>query len=788
LLAFLVGSLFLPGCGWVGRPAGLFGGKSRGAEEAAVAEMGGPPVDAVLLQGGEWTHAQPDPRLLSDPALPRWRHSSLEPMFALPPTERPNLLVALELPDAPVRTNAAIGLARWGDGRGFDVLVTTVNEPQLRLSLREAAVEALGNLTKPSPVAALRKAIDTYGRFEVARAQTYSPELHVDLLRALSRHVDAADDTRFTEALQAPTMEPRREALAAWARSKTPELPAAVVDLRADPAVQIRAAAITMLLERRHPQAIEFAGKALQDYEPDVRDAAVVGLGRHGGPEARAALDRVMIHEGEVLRASVVAAYEQMGAFDAVLAASNDKAWRVRRAVARSLSRRPDPQAAATLRTFLTDDSGEVRKATVAALDNWSLPAAGPVLLTALAEPTYETRKLACEQLARRWPPAKGLSADLPPDRRREAIAVLEAQWTNEFGPLDRVVLAGASSPYATNVGPIAAPIASGPPPLTPERLDRLQLLVAEAARPDSNVVSLDTFGPDVVDGLERLVVERGAVLPEVVYKQILPPKDGAFAALERLTSSDVNDRRRAADRLAETAATAPLRPLVVARIVELGIKESDAIVWHGLFAALQDDGGPTAVGLALAGLSHPSPEVRRMACEHLGRSPRPQHAALLIRALGDPHVSVMTEALKSLAHTGMLNDPAPVERLLNERDPAVRLAAAVALKRNGLPQGAAALERLAHDADSEIRRRAAVAMGESYDVAFVPTLVELLSDEALGPRKAAVENLVKLVGKDVSVRPGEPTPSLADRAALWRAWYEQTSQAANRGANALPQ
>ena len=41
-----------------------------------------------------------------------------------------------------------------------------------------------------------------------------------------------------------------------------------------------------------------------------------------------------MLHEGEVLRAAAVTALDELGAYDIVLSAANDKAWRVRRSVA----------------------------------------------------------------------------------------------------------------------------------------------------------------------------------------------------------------------------------------------------------------------------------------------------------------------------------------------------------------------------------------------------------------------------------------------------------------------
>jgi HEAT repeat protein len=180
------------------------------------------------------------------------------------------------------------------------------------------------------------------------------------------------------------------------------------------------------------------------------------------------------------------------------------------------------------------------------------------------------------------------------------------------------------------------------------------------------------------------------------------------------------------------------------------------------------------AAELAYAGLSHPSPEVRRLSCEFLGRVPHPNHAPALIAALADPHVSVVIEAVRALGYSGMLRDPAPIEPLLAASDVYLRFAAAETLHRNRLPGGAAAFERLAHDRETDVRRRAAAAMGGSGDPVFIPTLIELL-DDSLGVQQAAVESLIKLVGTDVSLRPGEALPSLADRAAAWKSWHSRS-------------
>jgi HEAT repeat protein len=773
-LRFLCGVLLalVAGCGWLQRPVEFAIAPFREKPEVALAEMSSTPVDAAMLKTGDWVQAQPDGRLLLDPALPRFIHPGLEPLLRQPPAERANLLVALDHPEEPVRLNAAICLARWGDGRALQPCVAIVENVQHRLTTREAAAESLGYLTKPSPAPALGKLLDKFGRYEPSRLMDYSPELHADLLRALSRHVDAAHDTRFQEALRAPGVAARQEALAAWGRSSVPELPPAVVDLRADPNPQIRAAAIVMILTKRHPQALDFAKNSLQDADTEVRTATIAGLGRYGGPDALAMLERIMLSEGEVLRAAAVPALREAGALEKVWNAAGDKAWRVRRAVAEQLAMHPERRTSTLAYKFLADDSGEVRRAVVASLEAWPPQMAGPVLLAALKEPTFETRRLAGEQLARRWPPAAEFAADLPPERREQLAAELEARWSAEFGQVDTAMLVAAAAGSAT-------PLLPGGYSLTPERLDQLQQLIDEASRGAAlNLPALEGFGLEAIDGLERLVLERNVALPDAVYKQFLATRGAEFAALDLLTSQDVNDRRRAADRLEELAKESPPRPLVTARIARLVVAEQDGLVWRGLVAALDADATPAATTVALSALSHESPEVRRMGCELLAKRAAPEHVPVLLAAAQDAHVGTAAAAVKALAVPGMITDPAPLEKLLTSRNTTLRFETARTLHLNGFASGGAALERLAHDIDPEIRRRAAAAMAETGDRAFLPTLVALLNDPTLGVRKTTVDALVALNGTDISVKTGEPLPSLSERIRRWQAWYENQDAA----------
>ncbi len=113
----------LPGCNWLRKPAELLSAPFQEKPELTTAEMGPAAIDAALLAKDDWVLAPPDPRRLQDPAMPNLVNPALEPIFAVQGTARANLLPTLEHPDAPVRANAAIGLARWGDGRALVPLV-----------------------------------------------------------------------------------------------------------------------------------------------------------------------------------------------------------------------------------------------------------------------------------------------------------------------------------------------------------------------------------------------------------------------------------------------------------------------------------------------------------------------------------------------------------------------------------------------------------------------------------------------------------------------------------------
>ena len=736
-------------------------------------------IHAPRRQADDPIHAPAPPEQLgSRPAL-RWRYPDLDDLVAGPRARRPDLRAALGDRDPIVATNAAIGLARLGDASGIRQLAEGARTPKLKLPIRLAAAEALGRIVEPSPVESLQKLIDQYGR-RGDRGQDDSthpiPELHAELIRGLAQHVDPADDPRFLEALRSPAAAVRREALRAWSAGRHGTLPVEAVDLRADPDPRVRAAALACLARRHHPQAQQCLIVALDDCDLQVRFAAVSALGTLGGSEARQALEPLLDDPGELIRAAAVSALAASGAQQAVLEAAGDKSWRVRLEVARTLAHHPQPAAAAVARQLIEDPSSAVRRETIASVAEWPREQAGPILLAALDKAGYATRKKAAEQLAAFWPAAAEFPVDGPAERRAEVLTRLQRRLRDEIGR------AGPEVPAAGAVEPAI-------PSVSPQTIAYVEGLVRALSDPGvpeparrQSIALLKTLGPELVAALEQLAVDRGVGLPEALYRDVLPECAPIFRALDGLASEDVAVRRRAAQELAKLAQHHPMGRLAAARLASLALAETDQLVWQSLLDAIAEDSGEPASRLACAAIRHPSPEVRRRACEHLAAhwAFDRDHTTVLLQALQDENPLVVRAAVRALAAPGRIDDTEPIKRLLLTTDELVRLEAATALCRLGDRSGPAALERLSYSGNDAVRRDVAVAMGDVGDPSFTPSLVRLLDDQH-GICTAALDALPKVVGHDLAETVSPSSASRAEQIKLWKRWYrheQDTAQA----------
>lgn len=791
----LMAGLVSSGCGWLTDWKGS-SGMLPGSDPPQLAEANEeapPPLAsadrAVLARASDaqrrsvWIRAvRPWPDDSGEPSY-RWRNPALEELMARPPKRRPDWHRFLADQDPVVAANAAIALARSGDDSGAERLAETVRTPEVNQPMRCAAAEALAGLKGPSVVPLLRELTGQFGRQTSGSGSSYNAELHAELIRGLTRHVDPADDPHFVTALRSRAAHVRLAALEAWAAGRGGTLPVEVADLRADSDGDVRAAALQALARRRHPEAYEHLAAALRDHEPKVRTAAIGALGELGGAEARASLEGLLQDRSEATRAAAVSALDRLGAEELVLRAAGDQAWRVRLNVARALARRgeADRDAAATARQLLQDRSAEVQHQVVLALAAWPLRQAGPILLEAMGSRSLMTRRAAAEQLAARWTPATEFPIEGPAERRAGVLEELQGRFREQYPPADLAVPVEAAA-----VGPPTVEI-------TPRLLDQVQQLVRR-----QDVRGLVDIGPELVEVLEQLALDRQELLPEVVYREVLPRYGPAFVALDRLASSEVSERQGAAGELAELARQRPLGRLAAGRMVQLVLTEPDPLVWQRALTAVADDASEPSVRLAYAAIGHPSAEVRRRACEHLAAHPHPGHAKIVLPALDDPNQAVVHSAVRALGVAGRPGDRiSPVgdgsspangrlRQLLRTNSEYLRIETAVALTRLGDPAGTAELERLAYSADPKVRSQVAAAMGETADTRFTAALIRLLDDRP-AVQRAALEGLPRTVGRDVS-QGDDPWPaSTVERVRRWKQWFERRGDIATVRASTGP-
>jgi HEAT repeat protein len=679
----------------------------------------------------------------------RWRHAGLEELDA----RRADLCGLLADRDAVVASDAAIGLARSGNARALPRLCAAAREAGLPIAMRCAAIEALAALPAPAALGPLGELSDEFGAPGPAGTPACRAALHAELIRGLARHVDAAADPRFTAALASPAADVRLEALLAWAAGRGGTLPPEAVDLRSDGDPRVRAAALRAMAARRHPQAQRCLAEAMRDGDLHVRLAAIAALGELGDADACATLSGLLKERSDRMRAAAVAALDRAGAKTAVLGAAGDASWHVRLKVADALARYPDREGISVARQLLDDSSAEVQRRVVIAVAKWPLARGGPVLLEAMNKPALVARKTARERLSAQWPAAAAFPAEAAVSRRQEVLDGLQARFQREFG--------------------LAAPLLSGPSPgpSSGNELDAAAVARVEQQVQSGDMKALAEWGPELLKILEHLAVDRHQVLPETVYRDVLPRVAPAFAWLALLESQSLTERRRAAEELLALSQKEPLGSLAVARLSTLIAAETDGLVWRSALEAVAADPAEPAVRMACTALGHPSPEVRRRACEHLAAHPSAAHARHLVPLLADGSQAVVVAAIRALAAIDSLDDLQSLRASLASTNEEVQLEAAAALARFRDPSGIAALERLTYSGDFHTRARAAQTMGDLAEPSFAAALVRLLDDRRATVAHTALLGLPKVTGRDVA-RAGDATPPDADeQARRWKQW-----------------
>lgn len=724
---------------------------------ADLPEHGSTDPDLAAIAAGEWvsgvrTLGAPEPAY-------RWRHSAIEAMLARPENSRPDFsaIARDRRTPAPVAASAAVAAARQGRAASADPLAAAVGDRSLKLTARCAAAEALGGLPADRAVPHLRKLLDELGRHAPGQAVPYVADLHAELVRSLARHVEPADDPRFHAALSSPAGSVRREVACAWQRATRGDFP---LVLLGDTDPQVRAAAVAAVAHCRPPQVERALEAALSDSQLEVRLAAVAALGELGGVWAETQLRAIGPEAPEWIRAAAARAWARLGHDAALAEAAKDKAWRVRAAVAESLTRFPTAAGAALARQLLSDTSAEVQQRVVAAVADWPLPLAGPILLDGLACPAWQVRQQSAEVLAADWPPAGDFPVRSDAAQRQAARERLVARFVAEVGKVSP-----GTAPVEADRTEIAS---SAQIAAVAAWLDRLES--GDASQRAEALAALRPLGSALPDALARLLIDRQRGVPEVLYREVLPGCDPVFVQLRVLAEGSVEDRRRAVSHLEEQLERRPLGRLAMERLAAVVALESDQVVWLGALRLVELDPSDPAGRLALLGLGHPSPEVRAAACRHLADHPQPRWAAAIEPLLVDSSRPVVLAAATALGRSGARIDTARLRSLLVDPNEALQLEVAIALMRLGDPAGEAALERLAYSTDTGITRRVAEMMGEQPRPGFLLPLRHLL-DGPSGPRLAALESLPRVAGEE----PPLPTGATTDeRLRVWKEWLDR--------------
>lgn len=753
----------------VGRPAkaerpGRGSTASKPDRPAAVGDDSPQPV----LANGAWIRRVPG-KLRPAPAT-RWRHIGLEDLLSRPPGRRPDFKLWLNDQNSVVAANAAVALARLGEGNPAERLAEAIRSPHLKMPLRSAAAEALGQVRHPSPVGALRELLDQYGQSERAAPQSYLPGLHAELIRALGRHVVADDEPRLLGAFASRSAEVQLAALELWPPVGPKPLPKAILQMASAADARVRVAAIRLIADRAPRQAATLVERSLADHDLQVRLAAIAALGKlTQEPLHKAKLVALLDSRGEIVRAAAVDALAEAGDFEHVHAAGEDRSWRVRKRVAMALKNDPTAAGANVARRLVGDPNMQVARAVITSVRGWAIESAGRVLFDGIQSASQVVRQEAADQLAARWEPGHEFPATAAQSQRRQVLAKLRSRWDEQYGP-PRTAAARGTPHRQVAVADQDRRHVRG-------LLDELARRTLPAGRRADIEGTLAAMGPRLVATLEAVIDETRAPLPEPIYQDVLPRVDPTFETLARLADPNLTERRQAAQQLAEETASARPATLALRRLAELLIRQQDPLVWQSVQTALGDETREPAVRIQIAGLTHPVAEVRRRACAYLADRALSEHQGLLVAALDDSDRAVVLEAIRGLAAIGTLDDPTPLVQLLASRDESIRLQVAAALAKLGDRRGQAALQRLAHARDPDVRRGAARTMGQLGNAGFTATLMQML-DDRLDVKQAAVRSLEQVSGAPATEADAEPHSTLEQRVSRLRRWYARGGHA----------
>ena len=680
----------------------------------------------------------------------RWRYPALDDLLGRSDDAAVDWDSFVTDSNTTVAATAAMALARLGRRPPAEPLAAAVRDPTLPFEMRCAAAEALCAAAEALSAAAEEPSAAAEGPSAAAK----EPSATAESLSVVAEvpHT-AAEKRRVSEGSDG--VKAIRDLLAQYG-NETPQGRRSYVP-------ELHAELIRALAAHVDPRRDESINEALRARSSEVRLAAVTAVAgaepNENRPIPQGAVD-ARLDGNPAVRAVAIRA---------ILRHNHPKKLEYAAKALKDMQRAPRTAAIAALGELSDDASlalldevmqtrGELDR--VAATEAMSRRGAKKSLLAATEDKSARVRMAAARGLAA-YPDPAGLEAarrflkDPSGQVRAEAVGAA-AQWPlKQAGPvlLDAMALRTTAARRAA-----AFALADRWPPAREFPVD------ADAEDREAALSTLRRrYGEEIGFPAEMAVA---AEAPR-------PPRVEEMAAAAELASSDRDVRRLAARTLQQLANDAPLHAETINRLVAAVLREDDALLWHAALEIVAEDDSEDAARLAVGGLGHPDPEVRRRACVYLGAHPDPSRLSLLADRLGDKSESVVAAAVTALGAAGP--DPGPaaqgaLEQLLGNPNELFQVEAAAVLAEWKVRSGFRGLERAALSDAPTVRRRAAEAMGATGDPAFLPYLIRLLDDRQ-HIRLAALAALSKTIG---DTEPGiTDTLTTTEKITRWKTWYE---------------
>ncbi|MGY8767417.1 MAG: HEAT repeat domain-containing protein [Pirellulales bacterium] len=709
----------------------------------------------VLHQTNSWVLDTKRPLYLARHyAHTRWKHRALESVLTKSRQESIEILEAgLQSEEEVIAVTAAIGLSRLGIHESKKLLSEAVQNDQLNLMLRCAALEAYGVGCQ------MEDDTKTISLLFDAMSSSGSELLKSELYTGLSYFVSAREDARFITGLADKRPNIRATILDLMYSDFQHQLPSTSIKLLQDVSPMVVHASI------RTAAPLDQLLKLLNSPVYQEKADALFGLAREQSDEGLQAIRKISSVDSILVQVAALkaAAIAQQYAYcrDQV----ENSQWRVRVALAESMDQPSFLDLGDLAPLLLIDKSIQVRDAMVESMQNWESQDAGQKYLeTIKAEGATTTLQgILIVEMQNKL----GIEISKPKtDKEREEMIRSLSHLAQDRWDLKLSIPGKTEMPEREIV-------------LSDEDAAMIFSLIEKHEQASDSSLDL-VYQRQLIQldqTLLQLLAQYASELQQVslqkLYTNILPEIDEQFARLVEFESDDLTVRRDVVRYYQKQDRQRPLHPLLLSKLVELIQLSEPGDQWLMLMDILEDDPSASAYQAVELALHHEHPMVRRKACIHAGTYIHSPHAGKLIALLHDVDRNVRYESTRALGNYNLPQVLEPLKQHLASEDVQLRLIAATSLAQQNDPAGHDALQRLVLHDSEHTRRNAIRVMVEIADPLYLDAMIRLLDDQT-GIRNLALQGLPKIVGKDISLEEEDVYVSSDRRVALWRKWYYQ--------------